>query len=146
VQLQSQFFTAGTQSDLDTLNRQLTPAGVTLRNGTQQAQAAELIASAILTKNGPTQPPAGVADPTGKAILNGYAAGGFLSISGNPAVRATLAVVIIPAAPPATSSSSSESQTRDRAAAEPEPEATRLAGQPAARSGQRRRDAVRWAV
>lgn len=111
VQLQSQFFTAGTQSDLDTLNRQQTPAGVTLRNGTQQAQAAELIASAILTKNGPTQPPAGVADATGKAILDGYAAGGFLSISGNPAVRATLAVVIIPAAPPATSSSSSESQT-----------------------------------
>jgi hypothetical protein len=59
VALQSQFFTAGTQSDLDTLNRQQTPAGVTLRNGTQQAQAAELIASAILTKNGPTQPPAG---------------------------------------------------------------------------------------
>jgi Copper transport outer membrane protein, MctB len=111
VQLQSQFFTAGTQSDLDTLNRQLTPVGVTLSNGTQQAQAAELIASAILTKNGPTQPPAGVPDATGKSILNGYAAGGFLSVSGNPAARATLAVVIIPAAPPATSSSSTESQT-----------------------------------
>jgi hypothetical protein len=111
VQLQSQFFTAGTQSDLDTLNRQLTPPGVILNNGTQQAQAAELIASAILTRNGPAQPPAGVADATGKSILRGYAAGGFLSISGNPAARATLAVVIIPAAPPATSSSSSESQT-----------------------------------
>ena len=111
VQLQSQFFTAGTQSDLDTLNRQLTPAGVTLRSGTQQAQAGELIASAILTKNGPTQPPAGVADATGKSILNGYAAGGFLSVSGNPAARATLAVVIIPAAPPATSGTSSASQT-----------------------------------
>ena len=69
VQLQSQFFTAGTQSDLDTLNRQLTPVGVTLRSGTPQAQAGELIASAILTKNGPTQPPAGVADATGKSIL-----------------------------------------------------------------------------
>jgi hypothetical protein len=111
VQLQSQFFTAGTQSDLDTLNRQLTPPGVTLRNGTQQAQAAELIASAILTTNGPTQPSPGVADATGKSILNGYAAEGFLSISGNPAARATLAVVIIPAAPPAPSLSSSESQT-----------------------------------
>jgi hypothetical protein len=111
VQLQSQFFTAGTQSDLDTLNRQLTPPGVTLRNGTQQAQAAELIASAILTKNSPTQPPAGVADATGKSILNGYAAEGFLSVSGNPAARATLAVVIIPAAPPAPSVSSTASQT-----------------------------------
>ena len=111
VQLQSQFFTAGTQSDLDTLNRQLTPAGVTLRSGTQQAQAGELIASAILTKNGPTQPAAGVADATGRSILSGYAAGGFLSISGNPAARATLAVVIIPAAPPTTTGTSSASQT-----------------------------------
>ena len=111
VQLQSQFFTAGTQSDLDTLNRQLTPVGVTLHSGTPQGQAGELIASAILTKNGPTQPPAGVADATGKSILRGYAAGGFLTISGNPAARATLAVVIIPAAPPATSGPSSASQT-----------------------------------
>jgi hypothetical protein len=111
VQLQSQFFTAGTQSDLDTRTQQLTPAGVTLRNGTPQAQAGELIASAILTKNGPTQPPAGVADATGKSILSGYAAGGYLSISGNPAARATLAVVIIPAAPPATSGPATASQT-----------------------------------
>ncbi len=111
VQLQSQFFTAGTQSDLDTLNRQLTPPGITLRAGTQQAQAGELIASAILTKNGPADPPAGVADTSGKSILNGYAAGGFLSTSGNPAARATLAVVIIPGTPPATSGTSSASQT-----------------------------------
>lgn len=111
VQLQSQFFTAGTQSNLDTLNRQQTPAGVTLRSGTPQAQAGELIASAILTKNGPTQLPAGVADATGKSILSGYAAGGFLTVSGNPAARATLAVVVIPAVPPATSGSSSASQT-----------------------------------
>ena len=111
VQLQSQFFATGTQSDLDTLNRQLTPAGVTLRAGSQQAQAAELIASAILTKNGPADPAPGVADAAGKAILSGYAAGGFLSTSGNPAARATLAVVIIPGTPPVTSGTSSASQT-----------------------------------
>ena len=111
VQLQSQFFATGTQSDLDTLNRQQTPAGVTLRAGTPQAQAGELIASAILTKNGPTDPLPGVADAAGKSILNGYAAGGFLSTSGNPAARATLAVVIIPGTPPATSGASSASQT-----------------------------------
>ena len=103
VQLQSQFFAAGTQPNLDTLNRQLTPAGVTLRAGTEQAQAAELIASAILTKDGPADPPAGIADASGKSILRGYAAGGFLSTGGNPAARATLAVVIIPGTPPATS-------------------------------------------
>ena len=111
VQLQSQFFTAGTQPDLDTLNRQLTPAGVTLRTGTEQAQAAELIASAILTKGGPGDPPAGAADATGKSILDGYASGGFLSTSGKPAERATLAVVIIPGTPPATSGASTASQT-----------------------------------
>jgi hypothetical protein len=111
VQLQSQFFATGTQSDLDTLNGQLTPAGVTLRAGSPQAQAAQLIASAILTKNGPADPAPGVADATGKAILSGYAAGGFLSTSGTPAARATLAVVIIPGTPPVTSVTSSASQT-----------------------------------
>ena len=111
VQLQSQFFAAGTQSNLDTLNGQLTPADVTLRAGSEQAQAAELIASAILTKDGPADPPAGVADASGKSILSGYAAGGFLSTSGNPAARATLAVVIIPGSPPATSAASTASQT-----------------------------------
>lgn len=111
VQLQSQFFATGTQSDLDTLNRQLTPAGVTLRAGSPQAQAAELIASAILTRNGPADPATGVADAAGKSILSGYAAGGFLSTSGNPAARATLAVVIIPGTPPVTGGTSTASQT-----------------------------------
>ena len=76
VQLQSPFFATGTQSDLDTRNRQLTPAGVTLRAGTEQAQAAELIASAILTKNGPTDPPAGVADAFCASRLDPGAGGG----------------------------------------------------------------------
>jgi hypothetical protein len=111
VQLQSQFFATGTQSDLDTLNRQLTPPGITLRAGTQQSQAGQLIASAILTKNGPTDPPPGVADASGKAILNGYADGGFLSTSGDPAARATLAVVIIPGTPPAVTGPNTASQT-----------------------------------
>jgi hypothetical protein len=110
VQLQSQFFATGTQSDLDTLNREQTPAGTTLRAGTPQTQAAQVIASAILTKNGPTDPPAGVADAAGKSVLSAYAAGGFLSTSGNPAARATLAVVIIPGTPPATSGANTASQ------------------------------------
>ncbi len=52
-----------------------------------------------------------MADAAGKSILSGYAAGGFLSTSGNPAARATLAVVIIPGTPPVTSGTSSASQT-----------------------------------
>ena len=111
VQMQQPFFATASQSDLDTLNRQLTPAGTTLRSGTAQAQAGQLIASAILTKNSPGQPPAGSTDASAKAILNGYAAGGFLSVSRPITGRATLAVVITPATPPSTDDANAQSQT-----------------------------------
>jgi len=110
LQLQEQFFGTGTQSDLDTLNRQLTPPGVTLRSGPAQAQAGELIASAILTKDAVGQLPASAVDSSGEAILKAYAAGGFLSASPQPAARATLAVVIIPATPQSTNDANSMSQ------------------------------------
>jgi Copper transport outer membrane protein, MctB len=107
LQVQQQFFSTGTQAALDTLNHQLTPAGVTLNTVTAQAQAAELIAYAIMTQ--PSQPPVGTSVDT--TILNRYAAGGFLSISnGKLAARATLAVVIIPASPPSTSDTNTEAQ------------------------------------
>ena len=81
VQFQTQFFSTGAASDLDTLNRQLTPAGVTLRAGSPQAAAGQLIASAILTKDTPDHPLTGNADSADQTILNGYAAGGYLSTS-----------------------------------------------------------------
>ncbi len=111
VQMQQPFFATGSQADLDTLNRQLTPAGATLRSGTAQAQASQLIASAILTKSGLGQLPAGVTDASAKTILNGYAAGGFLSVSQRITGRATLAVVITPATPPSTDDANAQSQT-----------------------------------
>ena len=114
VQFQTQFFSTGAESDLDTLNRQLTPPGVTLRAGSPQAEAGQLIASAILAKNSLTAPPAcngSSADSADQAIINGYAAGGYLSTSPRPAERATLAVVIIPATPPTTSDANVASQT-----------------------------------
>ncbi|HEY9242060.1 MAG TPA: copper transporter [Streptosporangiaceae bacterium] len=111
VQFQTQFFAVGAESSLDTLNRQLTPAGVTLRGGSPQADAGELIASAILTKNSVDHPLTGNAGSTDQAILNGYAAGGYLSTSPRPTGRATLAVVIIPATPPSTSDANVASQT-----------------------------------
>jgi hypothetical protein len=110
VQFQAQFFSTGAASDLDTLNRQLTPAGVTLRAGSPQAAAGQLIASAILAKDTPDQPLTGNADSADQTILNGYAAGGYLSTSPRPADRATLAVVIIPATPPSTSDANVASQ------------------------------------
>jgi hypothetical protein len=111
LQVQQQFFSTGTQATLDTLNHQLTPAGVTLNTVTAQAQAAELIASAIMTNTPPSQIPLSASDSVDAAILNGYAAGGFLSISsGKLTARATLAVVIIPASPPSTSDTNTEAQ------------------------------------
>ncbi len=110
VQFQAQFFSTGAASDLDTLNRQLTPAGVTLRAGSPQAAAGQLIASAILAKDTPDHPLSGNANSVDQTILRGYAGGGYLSTSPAPVDRATLAVVIIPATPPATSDANVASQ------------------------------------
>lgn len=112
LQVQQQFFSTGTQATLDTLNHQLTPAGVTLNTVTAQAQAAELIAHAVMTSTQPGQLPVGTtSDSVDAATLNGYAAGGFLSISsGKLTARATLAVVIIPASPVSTSDTNTEAQ------------------------------------
>lgn len=111
VQFQTQFFSAGAETSLDTLNRSLTPAGVTLHGGSPQGDAGELIASAILAKDSPDQPLTGNADSADENILKGYAAGGYLSTSPQPTDRATLAVVIIPASPPSTSDANVASQT-----------------------------------
>jgi len=109
LQVQQQFFSTGSQASLDRRNHELTPAGVTLNTVTAQAQAAELIANAIMTA--PGQFPVGTSDSVDAATLNGYAAGGFLSISsGKLTARATLAVVIIPAGPLSTSDTNTEAQ------------------------------------
>lgn len=111
VQFQAQFFSTGAASELDTLNRQLTPAGVTLPSGSPQAAAGQLIASAILAKVTPDHPLGGNADSVDQTILTGYAGEGYLSASPRPTDRATLAVVIIPASPPSTSDANVASQT-----------------------------------
>jgi len=101
VQLQNKFFdvSPATQEQLGQLAQQFTPAGVTLQ-GTPLAQASQVIASAIVTRDGPGQPVAGQRDSAGAALLSGFAAGSFLTISGHPDARATLAVVVIPENPP----------------------------------------------
>ena len=110
LQIQQQFFSTGTQATLDTLNHQLTPPTLTLTTVTAQAQAAELIAYAIMTNTAPS--PLGTSNSVDTAILNGYAAGGFLSISsGKLSARASLAVVIIPASPVSTSDTNTQAQS-----------------------------------
>jgi hypothetical protein len=101
VQLQDKFFdvSPATQEQLGQLAQQFAPAGVTLQ-GTPLAQASQVIAGAILTRDGPGQPVAGQRDSASAALLSGFAAGSFLTISGHPDARATLAVVVIPENPP----------------------------------------------
>ena len=55
---------------------------------------------------------AGQLDSASAAVLTGLASGGFVTTAGGqPAKRATLAVVIIPATPPSASDSNVQSQT-----------------------------------
>jgi Copper transport outer membrane protein, MctB len=104
-------FSPGTQQQLSTLTQQFTPAGMTLRPGSPIAQAGQVIASAILTKDGPGQPVAGQRDTAAEAVLNGFAARGFLTtVSGHPYDHATLAVVVIPDSPPSASDTNKASQ------------------------------------
>ncbi len=112
VMIQAKFFdfSPPTQQQLGQLAQQFAPPGMTLRSGTAVAQASQVLASAILTKDGPGQPVAGQRDSASAALLNGFGAGGFLTVSGHPNARATLAVVVIPANPPSPNESSAASQ------------------------------------
>jgi copper transport outer membrane protein MctB len=111
VQLQGKFFdfSPPTQEQLGQLAQRYAPAGANLR-GSELAQASEALAKAILTRDGPGQPVAGVPDVTSAALLNGLGAGGFLTDSGKPAARATLAVVVIPQTPSSTDDANQASQ------------------------------------
>ena len=85
------------------------PAGVTLA-GTAQAQASELLAHVIMTQNGPGQPVPGQQDPVSVQAVQALAGAGYLTKSGQPWNRATLAVVVIPATPPSADDANPESQ------------------------------------
>src|SRR5215831_11436044 len=111
VQLQSKFFdtSPSTEQQLSQLAQQFAPAGTSLR-GSPVAQASQVIEGAILTKDGPGQPVAGQRDAASVALLSGFGAGGFLSVTGHPDARATLAVVILPDSLQSTSISDPQSQ------------------------------------
>lgn len=112
VQVQPKFFdpATATQTELSLLAQRLAPASLTLQPGTPQAQAAQVLGSALLTRGTPGQPVPGQQDSASQSVLDGFAAGHFLSVSGHPAVRATLAVVIPPASPPPVNGSDAASQ------------------------------------
>jgi len=85
------------------------PAGVIL-TGTAQAQASELLAHVIMTQGTAGQPVPGEQDPVSVQAVQGLAGGGYLTKSGQPWNRATLAVVVTPATPPSTDDANAESQ------------------------------------
>jgi hypothetical protein len=111
VQLQTKFFdtSPSTEQQLSQIAQQFAPAG-TNPQGSPVAQASQVIAGAILTKDGPGQPVAGQRDAASVALLSGFGAGGFLNVTGHPDARATLAVVVLPDSPPSTSISDPQSQ------------------------------------
>jgi hypothetical protein len=111
VQLQNKFFdtSPSTEQQLSQLAQQFAPPGASLQ-GSPVAQASQVIAGALLTKDGPGQPVAGQRDAASVALLSGFGAGGFLNVTGHPDARATLAVVILPDTPPSTSISDPQSQ------------------------------------
>jgi hypothetical protein len=111
IQLQNKFFdtSPSTEQQLSQLAQRFAPPGANLP-GSPVAQASQVIAGAVLTKDGPGQPVAGQRDAASVALLSGFAAGGFLNVTGHPDARATLAVEIIPDSPQTTSISDPQSQ------------------------------------
>jgi Copper transport outer membrane protein, MctB len=109
IQLQDKFFDSSpaTQEQLAQLAERSTPAPL---SGSAVGQASQVLAGAILTKDGPGQPVAGQRDGASAALLSGFAAGGFLTVSGHPDARATLAVVVSPDTPPSASGPGQASQ------------------------------------
>jgi hypothetical protein len=114
VSLSTQYFDISktTESNLVTLAQSLAPAGISLPPSAAVGQiygqqaAAQVIAAAIVNSGGL----ATVSPQQSQAILNGFGTQGFLQVSGPGggtvlAGQATLAVVVIPAAPPANVSS-----------------------------------------
>jgi hypothetical protein len=112
LQLESAFFdtsAAASQKLSQVAAQYAQPAGVTL-TGTAQAQASELLAQVIMTKGTTGQPVPGQRDPISVQAVQGLAGGGYLTKSGQPWDRATLAVVVIPGSPPSTDDGNAESQ------------------------------------
>ena len=112
LQLEPAFFdtTAAASQKLSQVAQQLALSAGVILAGTAQGQASELLAHVIMTKASTGQPVPGQRDPVSVQAVQGLAGGGYLTKSGQPWDRATLAVVIIPATPPSTDDSNAESQ------------------------------------
>ena len=85
-------------------------AGVALTGTTAQGQASQLLAHLIMTQDQSGQPLPGEQDPVSVRAIQALAGAGFLTKSGQPWNRATLAVVITPATPQTADDTNAQSQ------------------------------------
>lgn len=116
IALQSKFNdTTGTnEASLNDINGQLAQAdSTTLVTGTNQQtanqqQAAQLLADAVTSKS--VTSPSGLTLAEAQTLLNTYAQAGFLSVSGQPQLGATLAVIVTPQTPPSDGNSDPANQ------------------------------------
>lgn len=97
VTIQTKYLDDDQVTVLDQLAESVKPAEVTFPvNATPYDKAAAVLASAVMT-NQPAR--AGSEDASGGEILSGFKDQGFVTFSGKPGGRATLAVVIAPSTP-----------------------------------------------
>jgi hypothetical protein len=96
VTLQSKYLDPNQQATLNELTDQFKPAGLTFSaDATSYDRTASELAWVLVTKQAART---GQEDPAAGQVLSGFKAAGFLTYSGQPATRATLAIVIAPAA------------------------------------------------
>ncbi len=96
VALQDKYLDPNQLATLTELTDQLRPVGLTFPADAQPYDRAAIeLAAALVTKQAGRL---GQDDPAAGQVLSGFKAAGFLNFSGQPATRATLAVVIAPAA------------------------------------------------
>jgi hypothetical protein len=96
VALQDKYLDPNQLATLTELTDQLRPVGLTFPADAQPYERAAIeLAAALVTKQAGRL---GQDDPAAGQVLSGFKAAGFLNFSGQPATRATLAVVIAPAA------------------------------------------------
>jgi hypothetical protein len=96
VTLQSKYLDPNQQATLSDLTDRLKPVGLTFApDATPYDRTANELASVLVTKQAARS---GQEDPAAGQVLSGFKDAGFLTYSGQPATRATLAVVVAPAA------------------------------------------------
>ena len=93
VDVQPAWYAADQGTVLDSLTTQLVPKGQGVASGGPYVRAGAALASALVTNaaHPPTKP-----DEASVTLLTGFEEGGFIKVSGTPAVRAQLALVVSP--------------------------------------------------